>query len=352
MITIDGSQGEGGGQVLRSSLALSLVTGLPCRIDNIRARRKKPGLMKQHLAAVLAAQEVGDAETTGVCLGSSRVDFRPSRLLPGEYRFDVGTAGSAILVLQTVLPALIVASASSTLKLTGGTHTPLAPSFEFLRHAYTPLVERLGPRIDLVLDAHGFFPAGGGTINARIRPQAPLSGMAMTCRGALLQKRVTALVANLPLHIAERECREMASRSGWPPEVFEAKEVQDSAGPGNAMIVELMFENITEVLSGCGRRGVPAERVAADVWTAVEQYLESSAPIGTHLADQLLLPLALAAREGQASEFQTRALSDHALTHMQVIGAFLPEIDVSTRAIESAGGAEFVVAVRPATCDG
>ena len=164
MLTIDGSAGEGGGQILRSTLALSLCTGTPVRITGIRAKRDRPGLMRQHLTALRAAAEVGRAEVSGAELGSREVAFHPRGAAPGEYAFNVGSAGSATLVLQTVLPALLSASAPSDLLLEGGTHNPLAPPFEFLDRAFLPLIARMGPRVSATLEARGFYPAGGGRI--------------------------------------------------------------------------------------------------------------------------------------------------------------------------------------------
>src|SRR5512138_2046230 len=162
MITIDGSQGEGGGQILRSALALSLVTGKPFRIENIRARRQKPGLMRQHLTAVNAAVEIGAAHVSGNTVGSSELTFAPTALRSGEYHFVVGTAGSCTLVLQTVLPALIIAEGSSEIRLEGGTHNPAAPPFDFLAGAFLPLLNRMGPDVRAALERPGFYPAGGG----------------------------------------------------------------------------------------------------------------------------------------------------------------------------------------------
>src|SRR5712675_2047994 len=162
MITIDGSEGEGGGQILRTSLALSLVTGQPFRMERIRAKRQKPGLLRQHLTAVEAAKTVGRAEATGGALNSQTLEFNPGPVTPGNYRFAVGTAGSATLVFQTVLPALLTASGHSTLTLEGGTHNPLAPPFDFLARSFTPLIHGMGPTVELELRTPGFFPAGGG----------------------------------------------------------------------------------------------------------------------------------------------------------------------------------------------
>src|SRR6266853_3314604 len=151
MITLGGSEGEGGGQILRTSLALSLVTDQPFRMERIRAKRQKPGLLRQHLPAVEATKAVGCAEVMGAAMNSQTLEFRPTVVTPGNYRFAVGTAGSAILVLQTVLPALLTASGHSTLTLEGGTHNPMAPPFDFLARSFMPLIRRMGPTVDLEL---------------------------------------------------------------------------------------------------------------------------------------------------------------------------------------------------------
>ena len=171
ILTIDGSYGEGGGQVLRSSLAMSLVTGRPFVIENIRAGRKKPGLMRQHLTAVNAAVEVSHAEAAGAAIDSARLEFRPGQVTAGKYKFSVGTAGSATLVLQTVLPALLLADGESHLTLEGGTHNPFAPPLDFLTKAYLPLVNRMGPKVTVdPFYRPGFYPAGGGKFTVHVQP--------------------------------------------------------------------------------------------------------------------------------------------------------------------------------------
>ena len=230
LLTIDGSQGEGGGQVLRSSLALSLVTGRPFVIENIRAQRQKPGLMRQHLTAATAAAEVGRAEMQGAEIGSSRLVFCPGRVEPGNYTFSVGTAGSATLVLQTVLPALLAAEGESNLVLEGGTHNPMAPPFDFLAKAYLPLVNRMGPVVEAQLLLPGFYPAGGGRVAVRILPSRQFRRLEMLERGEIAARRVWALLANLPRHIGERECRTIAEKTGWDQSCFAVEQVTGSAG--------------------------------------------------------------------------------------------------------------------------
>jgi RNA 3'-terminal phosphate cyclase len=214
MIVLDGSQGEGGGQILRSALALSLCTGAPFRIDNIRAGRPRPGLMRQHLTAVQAATQVGNAETTGAAVGSRSLTFRPGKLRAGDYTFSVGTAGSATLVLQTVLPALVTADGPSRLVIEGGTHNPASPPFDFLDRTFLPLLARMGPRVCAKLERPGFYPAGGGRISVSIEP-APLIPLVLERRGEIRACRARAIVANLPRLIAERELACLAKRLDW-----------------------------------------------------------------------------------------------------------------------------------------
>jgi RNA 3'-terminal phosphate cyclase (ATP) len=261
LLTIDGSQSEGGGQVLRSSLALSLVTGRPVVIEKIRAGRKKPGLMRQHLTAVLAAAEVGTAEVEGATLRSRRLVFRPGPVRSGDYVFRVGTAGSATLVLQTVLPALLVAKGQSNLTLEGGTHNPMAPPLDFLTESYLPLVNRLGPTVAAHLVRRGFYPAGGGQFAVYVRPAPQLGRLDLIQRGQITAHRVRALVANLPRHIAERECRTIAQETGWDADCFAVEEIRDARGPGNVVMIELAAEHVTEVFTAFGRLGVRPEDV-------------------------------------------------------------------------------------------
>ncbi len=328
MIVIDGSSGEGGGQVLRTSLALSLVTGRPFEMKRIRAGRSKPGLQRQHLTAVLAAAEVGKAEVHGAVLNSQHLVFVPQGIHAGEYQFPIGTAGSVSLVLQTVLPALALANAPSVLKLEGGTHNSLAPPFEFLHLAYLPLLARMGPQIEARLERHGFYPAGGGRVSVSIVPQAPWRPLELLQRGQVVRRHVRAIVSRLPRHIAEREVRAVLGRLNWPPECASVEEVE-SAGPGNAVLLEIGCEHVTEVFTAFGQRGVPAEQVAASAASEAERYLAAEVPVGEHLADQLVLPLAIAG-EGR---FRTLALSTHTTTNIATLKNF---VDVQVEAEELA----------------
>lgn len=332
MLTIDGSLGEGGGQILRSALALSVCLRLPFRIVNIRARRPKPGLRPQHLAAVRAAEEISGAHVEGATIGAKALTFEPGAINAGAHRFAIGTAGSTMLVLQTVLPALLTASAASDLRLEGGTHNPRAPTFECLARAYLPLIRRMGPRIAIELERVGFEPAGGGVVQVRIEPGQRLDPLHLETRGALLRLAAEVLLNKLPAHIAEREATTLANVLEIAPESIRVRFVDDSPGPGNVVSVFAESEHVTEVFAEFGRRGVPAERVAQHAALAAKRYLASDAPIGVHLADQLLLPLALAG----GGSFVTLPPSAHTRTNIDVIQAFLP-VAIRCAALDETG---------------
>lgn len=330
IIHIDGSQGEGGGQVLRSSLALSLVTGKPFTIDHIRAKRAKPGLMRQHLTAVRAAAEVGQCNIDSAKIGSVRLNFRPGKVRGGDYTFNIGTAGSATLVLQTVLPALILADGPSTLTLRGGTHNPMAPPFDFLERAYLPLVERLGPQFETTLLRHGFYPAGGGEFRVEIKPVKKLSNLELTQRGEIRERKGKIFLARLPRHIAEREKNTILQKTGWSEESVQIETITQSAGPGNIVMLETVSETVAELFTGFGEINVSAEAVAQRAVDQYREYLTAEVPVGKYLADQLMLPLGIATWQGSGpSAFRTLYLTQHSRTHIDILKRFL-EIDIKT----------------------
>lgn len=328
MITIDGSFGEGGGQILRTALALSLVTAKPFRIENIRAGRKNPGLLRQHLTAVNAATEISRAEVTGAAIGSRELTFAPGSVVAGNYAFAVGTAGSTTLVLQTVLPALLVASGKSKLILEGGTHNPFAPPFDFLEKAFLPLVNRMGPRVTAELERPGFYPAGGGRMSVTIEPAAELNRLDLPARGEVQARRAKAVVANLPISIAERELKVIARKMSWPRESMKTESVERSPGPGNVVTIEIECEHVTEVFTGFGERGLRSEAVAEKAVQQARRYIGSEAAVAEYLADQLLIPMAMAG----GGSFTTLPLSRHATTNIEVIGKFI-DVGIETSQI-------------------
>jgi RNA 3'-terminal phosphate cyclase (ATP) len=328
MLLIDGSKGEGGGQVLRTSLALSLLTGKPFRMVNIRAGRKRPGLLRQHLTGVEAAAALGRAEVRGAALGSRELLFTPGPVQPGDYHFAVGTAGSAMLVLQAVLPALLTASGPVSLTLEGGTHNSAAPPYDFVERAYLPLVRRMGGSVQVRLERHGFYPAGGGRVLVHVHPVARLAPLELLERGKVKRTRATALVAKLPGHVAQRELDVLAEGLALRPEMLRTQEV-DSVGPGNALLVEVESEHVTELFTAFGERGTRAEDVAQTLVHEVRGYLDAGVPVGEHLADQLLLLLAVAG----GGAFRTLPLSGHSHTQLETVRHFLPvQVDVAEEA--------------------
>jgi len=331
MMVLDGSQGEGGGQILRSALALSLVTGTPFRIDNIRAGRPRPGLMRQHLTAVEAAAAVGAAEIAGAAVGSRSLTFQPTTVRAGDYAFSVGTAGSATLVLQTVLPCLLTADRPSSLVLEGGTHNPSSPPFDFLAKAFLPIVGRMGAGVEAILERPGFYPAGGGRFRVTVAPSKALTPLMLVGRGELRARRVRAVVANLPRAIGERELNQFAARTHWDASAFSLEAVPSAVGPGNALIAEVESEHVTEVFTGFGEKQIRAETVANLCADEVLAYLATDAPVGPHLADQLVLLLALAG-EGL---FRTTTPTKHTRTQLDVLPRF---VRTSISCTEETGG--------------
>jgi RNA 3'-terminal phosphate cyclase (ATP) len=335
MLTIDGSFGEGGGQILRSSLALAMVTGRPFRIEKIRAGRKKPGLMRQHLTAAQAAAEISGGTVEGDAIGSTALAFEPGAVAGGEYRFSIGTAGSTTLVLQTVLLPLLLTDRPSRITLEGGTHNPFAPPFDFLVKAYLPLVNRMGPTVSATLERAGFYPAGGGRIVVDVEPARELHGITLLERGNVVSRHARAAIANLTRDIAERELRVVRRRLGWDESTLEVQELKNTPGPGNIVTLELACEHVTEVFTGFGEIGRPAEAVATHAVQQCQRYLKATAPAGEYLTDQLMLPLAVA---GNGS-FRSTGLSRHAETHLELIRKFL---DVPITAKKDSDG-EFIV---------
>lgn len=334
MIEIDGSLGEGGGQILRTALALSLITGRSFRLINIRAKRPKPGLMRQHLACVQAAVAVGggparslahDGDGATVRIGAAQLSFTPGPVDGGSFEFAVGSAGSCMLVLQTVLWPLVMSAKQSTLLLQGGTHNPMAPSFSFLKHM-APHFSGDGPAyFEMELRRHGFYPAGGGEVQVHILP--PVNGLPcidLMQRGVLVEAWAECLHAGIPKNVAERELGVLQRALDWQPDQLRERGLRSNEGPGNALQVILKYAHITEVLTAFGDKGVSAEEVARNVLHETQEYLAHMAPVGEHLADQLMIPLALAALQGKSGRYWATTLSEHARTNATVIEEFLP----------------------------
>ncbi len=330
MLTIDGSQGEGGGQILRTALSLSMITGTPFAIEKVRAKRKKPGLLRQHLTCVAASAKISNAKVSGAELGSTAFVFEPGAIRGGAYDFAIGSAGSTALVFQTVLPALLRADAPSHVKLSGGTHNPASPTFDYLAHVFLPVLARMGAGVEIKLHKPGFYPAGGGAWHAQISPAPKLLPLVLEEAGALTSRAITASVSNLPIDIAEREAGTVAQRLSWPPGTIACRTVK-ADGQGNVLAVQLDYANVTEIVTSFGARDISAETVAEHAVDEVRAYLVADVPVGAHLADQLLLPCALAG----GGTYITMAPTQHTRTNIAVIEKFLP-VKISVAQLDKA----------------
>jgi RNA 3'-terminal phosphate cyclase (ATP) len=328
MLIINGIYGEGGGQILRTSLALAAILSQPIRIENIRAGRKNPGLAAQHLTAVRAAAMICDAKLTGDSLGSTTLTFEPRRqTMPGFYEFDVsearegGSAGAATLVLQTVLPPLALAAEPSSVTVKGGTHVPWSPSFHYIQDVYLPMAARLGLSAMVELLGWGWYPAGAGVIKAAIPGQPwPISGLAET-RGALKQIKGMAVAASLPAHIAQRmrdRAANLLERAGLPFAI-EPQRVR-SVSPGAGIFLVAEYEHSQAGFTALGEIGKASERVAEEAVNDLLAFHGSKALLDEHLTDQLILPQALS---GRAATWSVERVSNHTLTNVWVVEQFL-----------------------------
>jgi RNA 3'-terminal phosphate cyclase (ATP) len=327
MIVIDGSFGEGGGQILRTSLGLALFTGKAFKIENIRAGRKKPGLLRQHLTAVKAAQEISLARVSGAEMKSRALEFYPGKIKPGNYRFAVGTAGSSTLVLQTILPALLTGEGEWDITFEGGTHNPFAPPFDFLQESFFGLLEKMGAVIQASLVSYGFYPAGGGKFRVKVKGSGGLEKISLEQRGKHIENSASCIVAKIPFDIAADEAAIIARQLGWDNQWCKPMEVK-SHGPGNIIMIKVKSENISMVFTGFGQKGISRERVAETAVKQVKYYLEKDLVVDKYLADQLLVPMAISG----GGNFITGKPSLHTRTNIEVIREFT-DLDIQCRDI-------------------
>jgi RNA 3'-terminal phosphate cyclase (ATP) len=328
MIEIDGSQGEGGGQILRTSLSLAACLGKSVHIRNIRQGRKKPGLMRQHLACVNAIKKVSNATVKGASLGSTAIEFIPSEIQAGDYHFSVGSAGSSTLVFQTVLPALLLADSPSSLTLEGGTHNPMAPSYDFIKFTFLPVLKQLGIKFKVKIERYGFYPVGAGHWTIDITPPTVFSRLKLEQREQLLNAEAVCISAGIPGHVLEREKKQLLRRLDWSEKSITTTTVK-SLGAGNMVMLKAHYPKVTEVVDSIGSVGVSAERVADNAVSLLQRYQDSGAPVGRYLADQLLLPLAI----GGGGSFVTGPLSEHCRTNIAVIKQMMG-VEIKTQQIE------------------
>jgi RNA 3'-terminal phosphate cyclase (ATP) len=322
-IEIDGSYGEGGGQILRTALALSAILKKPFTIRHIRSKRKNPGLQAQHLEAVEALSRITEAQTEGVKFGSQKITFIPQKILPGDYQFEVRTAGSVSLLLQAVFLPLCLANEKSRLTLVGGTHVPWSPSFHYLSEVFLPTLQWMGVSANAGIQKWGFYPKGGGKIQLTINPVHEFKPISLVERGSLKKIRAISAVSNLPKHVAERQKEQALKRIRRELKIdAEITILQDvpSNGPGSFLFLLAEYEKTFAGFSSLGSRGKPAEKVADEAVDFLKDYMESDGCIDPHLADQLIPFMALA--KGNSS-FTTTRMTEHLLTNLWVIGHFL-----------------------------
>ena len=322
MINIDGSIGEGGGQVLRTCLSLSLITGQAFHISNIRSGRPRPGLRAQHLSAVEVAVKIGKADVDGAELNSTSVSFAPKLIQPGRYQCDIGTAGSTSLVLQTIFLPLSMGGAASSISISGGTHVPWSPSFDFMVQHWLWWLRKIGFDISLKLELAGFYPQGGGLIHASLRPTNSISPLNLTQRGKLLRIRGMSTVANLDRRIAERQRKQVLRRLGdkYPLSDIRISELP-SRFKGTTICLICEFEHSQSCYFTLGEPGKPAEQVANEVANSIESFLSTDAAVDEFVADQILLPLSFATSR---STFSTAKITRHLITNSEIIQKFLP----------------------------
>ncbi|MEM9382527.1 MAG: RNA 3'-terminal phosphate cyclase, partial [Planctomycetota bacterium] len=313
--------GEGGGQVLRTSLSLAAALGRPVVVENVRGGRRKPGLLRQHRTALRAVRDITAGVVEGDELGSTTVRFTPGGPpQAGAYRFGIGSAGSTMLVLQTVLPPLLRADAPSSVVLEGGTHNPSAPPFEFFDEAFLPCLRAMGAEAAARLVRPGYFPGGGGELSVDVAPTAERRPLELLAREDAGTPSVEVVVDGLPADIAEREWKAFRRKLHWTRDRLRVSAEKAGRSPGNLMIARFPQAAHAAVLVAFGMRERSSEAVGGDLSRQVRDYVRSDAPVDEHLADQLMLPMALLG----GGAFRCTGLSRHATTNAAVIDAFLP----------------------------
>lgn len=322
LIEIDGSFGEGGGQILRTALSLSCLLNKPFRVFNIRKGRRKPGLMPQHIVSVKAAREISGADVMGAELGSMDLIFKPRGFKGGTFSFDIGTAGSVCLVLQTILPSLLFSTKTSSLKIRGGTHVPFSPTFNYVAEVFIPMLEKLGISIRVEIEDYGFYPKGGGVIRAETFPCSKINPLVVTERGKIKEIKGYSCVANLPMGIAERQRDAFIGRirSIYSRAINIDLFTVPSTGQGTFLFIKVISEGAIAGFTSLGAKGKRAERVGEELAEEVIRYLKTDAALDPYLPDQLVLYLSLCKEE---SVITTSSITEHLLTNLWVIGRFI-----------------------------
>jgi len=311
MIIIDGSRGEGGGQIIRTALTLSAITGQPFRVEKIRANRPNPGLQPQHLMAVKAVRSICRGQAENADIESESFGFRPNKIIGGDYEFNIGTAGSVVLVAQTILPLLLFAGKPSKVKIIGGTHVMKSPSYDYFENVFLPAVQAMGADVKTRIKRAGFYPAGGGEIEIEVNPSKPKGKDRWKKEGKI---KAIITLGNLDESIAIREKKIFLQNNIG--EVYIRR--YNTASPGNAVLVWQGFAGAYVL----GEKGKRAEVVAEEAVDELKKEIAAGAEVDKHLADQLLLYAALA--EGQ-TRYKTSQITEHLKTNAEIIGAFVKD---------------------------
>ncbi len=321
-IIIDGSYGEGGGQVLRTALSISSIMGIPIKIHHIRAGRKIPGLQPQHLTGVEALSVITGARTEGVRIGSEEITFIPGKITPGNYRFDIKTAGSVTLLLQTLLLPLSLASDKSRLTLIGGTHVPWSPPFHYFNEILFPILKSMGISINAVIERWGWYPRGEGLVHIEIEPVSEIKPVSLIHRGRIKKIRGLSAISNLPRHVGERQ-RDYALKKIEKELKMEAdiEVIYDapSSGPGSFFFLVVETEGVNAGFSSLGKKGMPAERVSDEAYKQLKDYIQRKECLDPHLSDQIVPFMALTKDK---PSFSTTKITDHLLTNIWVVKNF------------------------------
>lgn len=322
MIKIDGGYGEGGGQILRTAISLSCLLKQPIEIYNIRKGRKKPGIQPQHLTSIRAAKKISNAYTEGDRIGSLNLIFSPNEIKGGDYSFDIGTAGSISLVIQTIILPLSTAPTNSTIEIIGGTHVPWSPPFHYLKEIFIPILGKMGFDIKLFIEKWGWYPIGGGKVRAEIKSVKDLTPISITERGRLKGIKGISAVSNLPLSIAERQKEEglkILRRNGIDADIEIVN--APSNGKGTFFFLLAGYENSFAGFSALGEKGKRAEEVSMEACKEFFAFNNSAGALDPRISDQIIPCLCLIKGE---SAFTTARITRHLHTNIWLVKEFLP----------------------------
>lgn len=336
MIELDGSHGEGGGQILRSALALSILTGKPFKLVNVRAGRKDPGLRPSHVMSVKSAAQICGGRYTGVSVGSSTLSFEPGEVTAGRYTFSIGTAGATGLVLHTIyLPLALRGATASELTITGGTHVSTSPCYHYNAITWVGHLKQMGIEVELEMSRAGFYPRGGGEIRAVVHPCSRIRGVhLMSCPELTAADGFSSVSGGLPEPIAKRQARRLAERLKREGVDCHIEQEEWAGGPGTVAAVQFGQLLVPPLFFSVGERGKPAETVADAAADQAIAFRAAKSPVDPHAADQIVLPLALSP---DASEYRTSAIDRHLTTNIDVIRRFVDR-DISCEGAEGEPG--------------